>query len=214
MKINYLASYLKTKIYSVFYKTILYRLGFGARVGKEVWEKQYADTEWDFLASDDEKVHYEALLNQVKKAGSIETILDIGCGEGVLYNYLKSSLNIPFGYHGIDISETAVSKGTEKYPGIDFKVIDYDSEHVEGRFKLIIFNEVLYYFVKPVKIISKAVNENLATGGIMIISMYDDKKGRNARIWKNIDLNFKVLSHDVVSNSKGVTWNIKTITAL
>jgi 2-polyprenyl-3-methyl-5-hydroxy-6-metoxy-1,4-benzoquinol methylase len=214
MKVSYLASYLKTKISSVLYKTILYRLGFGGRVSKEVWEKQYTGTEWDFLSSEGEKAHYEALLIQVKNARSIETILDIGCGEGVLYDYLKPSLSIPFGYHGIDISETAVAKGAEKYPGIDFKIVDYDFERIDGRFKLIIFNEVLYYFVKPIKIILKAVNENLATDGIMIVSMYDDKNGRNNHIWKNIDSNFKVLLHNVVSNSEGDIWNIKTITTL
>src|ERR1017187_3825426 len=214
MKIGYLVSYLKTKIYSVLYKTVLYRLGFGGRVGKEVWEKDYTGTRWDYLASEHQKVHYEAVLGQIKKAGSPESILDIGCGEGVLYDYLKNSLTAPFGYRDIDISETAVAKGSQKFPGIDLKVVDYDFEHVEGRFMLIIFNEVLYYFVKPVKMVTKAIKENLAYDGVIIISMYDDGSGRNNRIWKNIDSNFKVLSHDTVRSSKGSRWNIKIIKSL
>lgn len=214
MKIGYLASYLKTKIYSVFYEAILYRLGFGRRISKGVWEKQYTTTEWDFLASEDEKEHYETLLNQIKKAGPPESILDIGCGEGVLYDYLKRSLTVPFGYQGIDISENAVAKGLQKFPGISLKAMDYDFERLDGRFKLIILNEVLYYFVKPLKTLTKALHENLADDGIMIISMYADDSGFNNQIWKNIDSSFKVLSHDVVHNSKGWSWNIKTIKAL
>jgi 2-polyprenyl-3-methyl-5-hydroxy-6-metoxy-1,4-benzoquinol methylase len=214
MKIGYLVSQLKTKIYSVLYKTVLYRLGFGGRVGKEIWEKDYTGTRWDYLASEHQRVHYEAVLGQIKKAGSHESIFDIGCGEGVLYDYLKKSLTSPFGYHGIDISETAVAKGSQKYPGTDMKVVDYDFEHVEGRFKLIIFNEVLYYFIKPVKMVTKAINENLAYDGVIIISMYDDGSGRNNRIWKNIDSYFRVLSHDTVRSSNGSRWNIKIIRSL
>jgi 2-polyprenyl-3-methyl-5-hydroxy-6-metoxy-1,4-benzoquinol methylase len=214
MKIGYQVSYLRTKIYSVLYKTVLYRLGFGRRVTKQVWEKEYTGTTWDFLASEREKVHYEAVLGQVKKAGSLESILDLGCGEGVLYDYLKKSLTEPFGYYGVDISETAVAKALQKFPGIDVKVVDYDFERVSGRFKLIIFNEVLNYFVKPIETVKKAINENLEDDGVIIISMYDDGSGRNNRIWKNIDSNFKVLSHDTVRNSTGVSWNIKTIKSL
>jgi 2-polyprenyl-3-methyl-5-hydroxy-6-metoxy-1,4-benzoquinol methylase len=211
MGLFYPFSYLKTKVYSVLHKTILYRLGFGGRVDKAVWEKQYSGSDWEFLYSEDEVEHYKALLKQINANKSIKNVLDIGCGEGVLYDYLKRNQDVNFNYTGIDISETAIAKALQKYPGSDFKVLDYDFKKMDGQYDLIIFNEVLYYFVKPLKMILKAINENLAPGGVVIISMCDDGSGRNNLIWKNIGSHVKELSHNVVHNSKGWTWNIKTI---
>lgn len=61
--------------------------------------------------------------------------------------------------------------------------------------------------------VNKAINENLAANGVVIISMCDDGSGKHDVIWKNIDNNFQVLAQDKVKNSKGWTWNIKTITS-
>ncbi|HWD89057.1 MAG TPA: class I SAM-dependent methyltransferase [Mucilaginibacter sp.] len=211
---SYPVSYLKTKLYAAFYKTVLFRLGFGGRVGKDVWEKEYSGTSWDFLFSEDEQAHYDGLIKQIGQLGDIGDLLDIGCGEGVLYDYMTRSLKVPFIYHGIDISETAIRKGKEKHTGIDFKVCDFDYERVDGKFKLIIFNEVLYYFIKPIKTLQKAAADNLHPDGVMLLSMCEDPGGRNTQIWKNIDAHFKTLRHDIVRNSKGWVWNIKTVVPL
>jgi 2-polyprenyl-3-methyl-5-hydroxy-6-metoxy-1,4-benzoquinol methylase len=212
MKINYLIPFIKTTITRLFYSTLLFRFGFGSRVSKGIWEKQYNDNEWDFLFSEDEKEHYRAIITQIKHYNTKPALLDIGCGHGVLYNYFNKALTSDFDYVGIDISENAIKKATEKFSGVDFKAIDYDYEMLTGQFNIIIFNEVLYYFVKPLKILHKAIKENLCAGGVLIVSMYNDDKGKNELIWKNIDEHFKVLTKEVVQNDKGVAWTIKTIT--
>src|SRR6476646_7323650 len=105
MKKNYLNSIIKLNVYKVFYSTILYRFGFGYRVGKAVWDKEYENNEWEYLASEDEKEHYKATINQVNSYGGAPVILDIGCGHGVLYKYFTKLLKPGFGYLGIDISD-------------------------------------------------------------------------------------------------------------
>ncbi len=181
------------------------------KVTKGVWEQEYNKNKWDFLFSEDEKAHYDAIIAQVKSNNAAPEILDTGCGQGALYGYFTTSLGPGFNYQGIDISENAIKKASEKFPGINFKVVDYDFEKVTGRFNIIVFNEVLYYFVKPAKTLHKAITENLSASGVVIISMYKDSQDKNEFIWKNIDRQYKILAQQVVKNDKGTSWTIKTI---
>jgi len=75
----------------------------------------------------------------------------------------------------------------------------------------VVFNEVLNYFVKPVQTLLKAFEDNVADGGVIIISMFRQENGRIDLIWNDIDKKFNVLSTEVVTNAKGLTWTIKTI---
>jgi 2-polyprenyl-3-methyl-5-hydroxy-6-metoxy-1,4-benzoquinol methylase len=212
MAFNSLIPILKTKVYSLLHSTILYRFGYGSRVAKGVWEKQYGGTDWDFLFSEDEKAHYLAIIAQINNQSTAPKMLDIGCGHGVLYNYFKKSLTVAFGYTGIDISENAIKKANEQFPEADFKVVNYDFAPVNDKFNIVIFNEVVYYFVKPIKMLQKAFDENLLPGGVVVISMYKDAAGKNQLLWNTIGDQFKVLAQETVVNDKGASWTVKTIT--
>jgi 2-polyprenyl-3-methyl-5-hydroxy-6-metoxy-1,4-benzoquinol methylase len=211
MKLKYLISLVKTKIYGLLRSSVLVRFGFGSRIAKGVWNKEYDKNEWDFLFSEKEKVHYDAIIAQYKNIKTAPRILDIGCGHGALYHYFNRFLTPGFDYTGIDISQIAIEKASEKFPGINFNVVDYDFERLTGRFDTIVFNEVLYYFVNPIKIVQKAITENLSARGIVIISMYIDNLGKNEHIWKSIERQYKTSAPQVVSSEKGTSWTIKTI---
>jgi len=51
-------------------------------------------------------------------------IIDIGCGKGALTHLLKKRNNQVL---GLDISETAISVAKERFPDIDFLVIDVNA---------------------------------------------------------------------------------------
>jgi 2-polyprenyl-3-methyl-5-hydroxy-6-metoxy-1,4-benzoquinol methylase len=55
------------------------------------------------------------------KGWNFNSILDIGCGKGVLTHVLKKHNNRIL---GIDISETAIENARARYPDIDFDVAD------------------------------------------------------------------------------------------
>jgi 2-polyprenyl-3-methyl-5-hydroxy-6-metoxy-1,4-benzoquinol methylase len=209
---SYFFSRLKTKVYQLLHSTILFRFGFGLRVAKGVWEKEYSGTDWDFLFSEDEKGHYLAIINQLKSSNATPKVLDIGSGHGALYHYFKTSLTGNFKYSGVDISENAIKKANEQFAEADFKVVNYDFESVNDKFDIVIFNEVLYYFVKPMKMLEKAFTENLLPGGVIIISMYKDSPGKNQLIWNSIAEKYKTLAEETVSSNKGATWTVKTVT--
>ncbi|MES2807913.1 MAG: class I SAM-dependent methyltransferase [Bacteroidota bacterium] len=211
MAINFLIPLLKTKVYNFLHSKILYRFGYGASVQKGVWEKQYKGTAWDFLFSEDEKEHYLAIITQLQNYTTNSKILDIGCGRGALYHYFQKSLSGDFSYTGIDISENAIKKATDQFPGVDFKTINYDSETIDDRFDAVVFNEVFYYFIKPMKTLKKAFSENISANGVAIISMYEDATGKNKLLWNAIAEEYSILNEVTVSNTKGTTWTVKTI---
>ncbi len=113
-------------------------------------------------------------------------VLDIGCGNNALYQYFSQALTGGFNYTGIDISENAVKKASHHFPGVNFNVVNNDFAPVNGKFNAVIFNEVLYYFVKPMKTLEKAFAENVTADGCIIISMYKDPKDKNKLIWEAI----------------------------
>ena len=77
------------------------------------------------------------------------TILDVGCGEGTLSDYLNNDQREK--YLGIDLSKEAVRLGKLKRPGIKFKSTNAENFVPRQKFDVIIFNEVLYYMVKQNK---------------------------------------------------------------
>lgn len=73
------------------------------KISKEKWESEYSKGQWNYL--DQETVERSrtaivAVFTLYKRGDGI--ILDVGCGEGVLYDYLPESSRS--NYIGVDIS--------------------------------------------------------------------------------------------------------------
>ena len=60
-------------------------------ISKDTWEKQYSSGAWDYLESEKEKEHYSVILEFFSKYANKGDVFDLGCGKGVLYNYMKQS---------------------------------------------------------------------------------------------------------------------------
>jgi SAM-dependent methyltransferase len=196
------------KIRSIFYRYILHHFGFGCRVSPETWEQQFAEGEWRYLEGDDEKEHYEIIVNFYQKFSDFGSVLDIGCGQGILFKKFKENLSfVATDYTGIDISKCATEQAVKRHPEAIFLELDFDKNPIEQRFDVIVFNESLYYFKKPSKILKRCIRENLNDNGFLIISMCD-YKGHD-RIWTAIDKRFTILKAQETMNSKGQKWLIK-----
>jgi len=203
---------LKNRLRYLLYSTLLSRFGFGNRISKTIWEQQYKDGTWNYLFSEDEAAHYFSICEQIKKHAASVSILDIGCGNGVLYDYLFKNFQGSLKYSGIDLSENAIRIAKEKFSSADFRKVDYDADDVTGRFDVIVFNETIYYFSRPMKTLAKAIKENLHAGGVIIISMCEDS--RHTYIWEKIAVEYKLLAEETVENRKGQKWTIKCISSL
>ena len=76
----------------------------------------------------------------------VETIWEIGCGEGVFTQLLLEKGKI---VRGVDISPSALSRARERLKDFDDRVrlqkLDIVREDIEGTFDLILASEILYY---------------------------------------------------------------------
>jgi len=195
---------IKNKCRRLLYTFVLSRYGFGNRVSKSIWEKQFAEKRWDYLYTDEEKDHYHAIVTLFNQQTE-KKILDVGCGQGVLYYYLKAVAE-SLSYLGIDISGVAIEQAKASFPEADFKQLDFDYCKLEGKFDIIIFNESLYYFNRPLAIIQKCINENLNKGGYFIISMCD-YIGHEV-IWQKLKQRFEFLSIEEITNIRQQRWKV------
>lgn len=191
-------------------KKLLFRFGYGSRVPKIIWEEQFSKGTWDYLEGKDEVLHYQTIIKLYERQKNKNSILDIGCGKGVLYKYLKECGSLAeSNYLGIDLSDNAINAGSERFPGIKFHQLDFENEQLDERFDIIFFNESLYYFRRPFKIIEKCFRQNLQDNGIIIISMFD-LIGHD-EIWEKTGKHYHIIMEEEVVNDKGEKWKIKAI---
>lgn len=195
---------IKRKLSNILYRNILYRLGFGRPDKRSDWESGYAGGYWDHLESEQEAERYKIITRLVEAGNASPSIFDVGCGKGILYQYMRQNLPA-FNYLGIDISKNAVTEAEKKFPETIFRQMDFDKERVEQKFDVIIFNETLEYFIRPLEKLKECSNKNLLPNGRLIISMYKGHDG----IWDTITPHFKIIEEIDIQNEKGQRWKIK-----
>ncbi len=169
------------------------------------WEQGYEGGKWDYLNQLKELAHYSILIGYINYYKYNGAVLDVGCGEGILFDRMRSHSYSR--YVGLDISQTALDhaskKKTQNSVFIKTAIQDYKSEE---NFDVIIFNEVLYYFESPLQIV-KHYDSFLKDDGIFIISMFCSKE--QPKFWKELDSVYIPLDETKVSNKYGTSWIIK-----
>lgn len=85
-----------------------------ARFGSDI-----RSVDWGSIES--QRARFRVLTQVGKLNGS--SLLDVGCGMGDLYGWLKEE-NIRTNYRGIDITPEMVAMAKKRFPGVDFSVGD------------------------------------------------------------------------------------------
>jgi 2-polyprenyl-3-methyl-5-hydroxy-6-metoxy-1,4-benzoquinol methylase len=196
----------------------------GERYTREAWQQQYNPIgdwdemfrrgEWDHLAGKPEIPHYALIAGYAHKLIGRGRLLDAGCGEGVLIDYLDHGR---LDYVGFDISETAISRARLRSPSARLLVSSIDEFPLdqERPIDAIIFNEVLPAVQDPLGVLDRFL-DILNAGGIAIVSLYQSPDERaNARILTRMletELaleRYTVVAKAVVTSSREqMTWNV------
>lgn len=138
-------------------------------VKKEIWDKEFLSGRWNCLDENPaERARHAIIGMYCQKYFLNGKILDIGCGEGTLTDFLNGQQKK--NYLGIDISSAAVEIGKSRRPFINFQCISAESFQTDNKFDVVIFNEILYY--TNYKEIIKKYIEILNDDGLIIISLY------------------------------------------
>jgi len=167
---------------------------------KQEWENDYSVGRWDCLRSEEERPRYSVILGFCLHARRNKRILDAGCGNAILLDYLKSC-----GYEnylGIDISETAIKDNQAKADNrTDFVVANIEEYIPAGKFDCVVFNECLYYLSDPLAVIQR-YRSVLAEDGVMIVSMFTSNR-RISSLFSKLRRKYACISSVVLENERG-----------
>ena len=141
----------------------------------QTWEAQYAAGRWDFLAELSELARFSILAGYICHLKPGATVLDTGCGQGVLLRRLPRSCYSS--YVGIDLSVSAISvaqaQGNERST---FLVADCEKYEPAEQFDVIVFNEVLCCLHDPMRTVERYAR-SLKSGGLLLVSLCTAARG-------------------------------------
>lgn len=96
------------------------------------------------------KAWLRAMLSHVDLL-KIKSILDIGCGTGILYEVLKEQ-GYKGSYIGTDLSPDMINVGLKRFKNVDLRVMDCEKlDFPSNSFDLVFMRNVLHHIPTPVK---------------------------------------------------------------
>ena len=147
-------------------------------------------------------------IRKFKRSG---TVLDAGCGQGILFDHLNGDV---ITYSGFDVSETAIAEARRRAPQARLSVCSVGEYRTDETFDVIVFNEVLPHVDDPLGTLDRFITI-LKPEGLVIISLYQNPKPQArptvlTRILENeISLDrYTMLAKARVENGAGLKWAI------
>lgn len=169
------------------------------------WDREYATGRWDYFREPGEEARYKALLQFITQyLGGDRTILEIGCGEGILQARMAPGSYSRF--LGIDISKVAVRRAARlSDQTTDYRAANMETYIPRGKYDLIIFNEVLYYSADPMRLM-KRYAAFLRPGGLILASLNETKK--SLEIMQTLEQEFGLVDQRISTYERGA-WHCK-----
>jgi 2-polyprenyl-3-methyl-5-hydroxy-6-metoxy-1,4-benzoquinol methylase len=136
------------------------------------WNMAYKSGDYQGSGDKSQVQRYVILAGALNSLDTASSVLDIGCGNGLLRQFLSGpTLNT---YTGIDISQAAIDSIKLKHPNDHYICSGADEWNPKTTFDAIVFNEVLYYLPNPRKTIEK-YKRFLRPGGMLLFSIYNKR---------------------------------------
>lgn len=144
------------------------------------WTSIYDDGYTQLLADAREKERYRSIARCILSREPHDSVLDLGCGSGLLSDYL------PVGrYTGVDVAENAVREAACQHKG-SFVCAAAEVYVPDAAFDVIVFNESLYYLPAPQEVLRR-YRAYLTERGRLVVSLYQPPPGhRSHEILENV----------------------------
>ena len=164
------------------------------------WDKQYAQGAWEVLKSPLEEKRFESVRSFIYKYATGGSILEVGCGEGLLQAGMDKQRYATF--TGIDISTVAIARTADLQDTQNtYLVADMETWQPAGEgFDIIIFNESLYYASAPIQLMSRYFLF-LKPGGAIILSVYETPP--NKQLLDTIEKRYHAAEEQITENERG-----------
>jgi 2-polyprenyl-3-methyl-5-hydroxy-6-metoxy-1,4-benzoquinol methylase len=165
--------------------------------GIEQWDSEYQGGKWAYLGGVAELARYSILVGYLQHFKPGGAILDVGCGDGVLYRRLPPHAYSR--YVGVDCAGSAIRTLQAAGAGnCAFVAADADSYLPSERFDALVFNEVLYYLREPEAVVERYAGA-LNRGGIIVVSTCVPSR-RGSDIVARLRRRYPVLDESTVSH--------------
>jgi len=172
-----------------------------ARDKKAKWNHQYEKGKWECLKDPLEEQRFQVTLEAVQTYAANGSILEVGCGEGILQSRMQPGSYTRF--MGIDLSEVAIERAAHLNNSHTlYQCADMETFTTAEKFDVVLFNESLYYAKKPLALLQQYVHF-LRPGGHMILSIYHTADNR--QLLDKIEATHPLLEQKVTTNERG-TW--------
>jgi len=175
-------------------------------ISRDLWEAEYAAQQWDYLHHIDELPRYSIIVGYCRQFKSHGAVLDVGCGQGLLAPLIRESCSR---YLGVDLSSEAVRRAVVSEDAkIQFRQGDASTFVPDGKFDVIVFNEMLYYLEEPLATVRR-YSRFLSEGGIFITSNVESR--RSFAVRRALAAAYRPLAWVRVQGPEKITWQVQVI---
>jgi 2-polyprenyl-3-methyl-5-hydroxy-6-metoxy-1,4-benzoquinol methylase len=159
------------------------------RWSTEDFERVYTSGQFDYFGEPYELPRYNVLLGYLRMYPGTPTVLDVGCGPGLLRRLLNSQDFRT--YHGVDLSAEAIKQASPLADGrTSFTVGDALRSDLPPA-DVVVLNEVLYYVSPPGALLDR-VASLVSPGGFVLASIW--RHGGDRALWRLLDRTFVPVS--------------------
>ncbi len=181
----------------------------------DTWDEQYRAGRWDHLRAIKEVARFGIVSGYIHHFLENGSVLDAGCGEGLLLSFLDRSRVSR--YVGFDISPSALAKAPIDRARDELAEGTLESYRTDEQFDAVVFNEVLFFAENPVATVDR-FRANLKPDGVMIVSMYQKHRpegslgGMTRQLWNRFDAGWEVLDEVELTNVvKDIVWRLRVV---
>ena len=169
------------------------------------WEQSFRDGRWDYLSNVGQVPRNGILAGYVHSILGRGSVLDAGCGDGTLIDYLDLER---FAYTGIDISPTALERAQARLRrGTLLECRIEDFRPPEGvTYDAIVFNEVIQATVTPLESLDR-YRGFLSERGVMLLSFFKnpDESANGPRLKRFVDAEIEKGRYTLVDRAVSVS---------
>ena len=182
------------------------------RNDKHRWDQSYAEGHWTFLDAAEQGARHRVIAGMLSLRGeAASSVLDVGCGTGALMRHLPDNVAR---YVGIDLSSEAIRICRRKTAGPGdrtFEATSFDDYQPDDGFRVIVFNEMLYYYpVRRIPAVLARASGLLKPGtGSVIVSVHDRSLKKRA-VWRRVHAWRRPAQRvEAVDPGTGTSWRIE-----